>query len=303
MRLSTKLLIAAVAAGAVGSALLTVYANISSARLLQTVISDKNPVTITLDSFSALKITTINDNCHLIRANDQEHQYKGVVIEESDSVTTPELRTSEEWSRIIRCTGSGDTLHMTFDFNIIKDSLDNKNTRLLWIGSESRKPSTLVVPRGMLKEVETDQYNIYLNKFDGGTIKADVYYRNANIYHSGFITGHKKYPGWLMVNEGRLDSITCKYPLEGLRLYKSTVGATLIPMKDIHLTIMCKEPGDSVGGIHIIPDGGIHRSGELDLTRARIGSLYLPPHDSVNFVLNLSINRPISIKEMNITEQ
>ncbi len=148
----------------------------------------------------------------------------------------------------------------------------------------------------MVKEAVTDQYNIYFDKFRGGTIKASVFKRDLYIttddsYHLQHVD---IYPGWLMVNEGYLDSVIAQTPLEGLRLYKATVDDAFLPMGKYHCTVTCKQPGDSVINLHLLADS-VHKPGELNLSTAHIRHLWFPPRDSANMAINLTLTRPIDI--------
>ncbi|MDE6191453.1 MAG: hypothetical protein K2G47_07505 [Muribaculum sp.] len=293
MKRSTRLIIIALIAAAVTMTAKCIYDILTAFRFPDYEISDANPVTIELQRFNRIDIVTLQPKPEI---NLTPRIYKGVVIEESDSVTTPVMKTSLEWSRIITPEIKDSVLTLSFDFSVSYDSINLPDGVFCIIESASPKPVKICVPRRMVKEASTDQYNIYFDKFKGGSIKADVCRTNTYIrdYEYKF---HKRYPGWLMVNDGWLDTIVCKNPLEGLRLEKATVGEAHVPMGNIHLTVVSKQPGDSVNNLFITPADGTFKSGELDLSKTNIGTLYIPPHDSTNFVLNLSIDQPVTIKE------
>lgn len=292
MKTSTRYIIGIIAAAAVAMTALSVYTICTAFVPGDYTISDANPVRIELQPFKRVDIRTVNPQLAHIRP----YKFKGVVIEESDSVTVPELRTSLDWSRIITPEVKDSTLTLTFDFQVLSDTLNIPEDRYFFVECGSEKPVKLLVPRRTVREASTNQYNIYFDKFDGGTITADVFRADTYAGDYGIYKYYDRYPGWLMVNEGRLDTIICTSPLEGLRLYKATVGEAHVPMSDIHFTVVSKQPGDSVRRLFVSPVDSIYKSGELDLQKARIGTLYMPPRDSVNFTLNLSINRPIDIR-------
>lgn len=294
MKRSTRLIIITLIAVAVIITVKCIYDIMTAFTFPDYEISDANKVTVELQPFKRIDIVTLQNGP---RSNILPRTYKGVVIEESDSVTVPVMKTSLAWSRIITPEVKDSVLTLSFDFSLVNDSLNLPEGAIMYVTSASPKPVKILVPRKMIREVSTDQYNIYFDKFKGGSITADVCLANTYAGDYGVINYYKRYPGWLMVNEGWLDTIVSVSPLEGLRLYKANVSEAYVPLGKIHLTVVCKEPSDSVGNLYITPADSTLKSGELNLSKSHLGTLYIPPYDSTNFVLNMSINRPITIKE------
>lgn len=291
MKLSTKIIFSAIAAGFSISVAAGIYTGINSFTFKEVVISDANPVVIQLPPFDKVDIVTLyGENVYgLTQYNKAQHQYKGVVIEESNSVTAPEIRTSLEWSRILKPEVTGSTLTLQFDMQTLTDSFPNmrKGSYIFAaVGSESKKPIKLVVPRRMLKEASTDQYNLYLDRFNGGTLKAKSSLK---------ITKDRSHPGWVMVNDGYLDTMILQSPAEGFRIERAIVGNVIFPVSKEDACIMTKRSGDSIGKV-IITAGKIHRPGNLELNTARIGTLVMPSRDTSNVALNITITRPINIE-------
>lgn len=292
MKLSTKIIFGAIAAGFLTSVATGIYTAANSFTFNEIVISDANPVVIQLPPFDKVDIVTLyGENVYnLIQHNKAPYQYKGVVIEESDSVTAPEIRTSLEWSHILKPAVGDSTLTLTFDLETLADSfpkLRGKYHSHIIVGSESKKPIKLIVPRHSLKEASSDQFNLYFDKFEGGTIKAYA-------YHKRYFR-QKKHPGWVMVNDGHIDTMILQSPAEGFRIERATVGNVIFPVSKEDACIMTKRPGDSIGKV-IITAGKIHQPGNLELNTARIGTLVMPSRDTSNVALNITITRPIKIE-------
>ncbi len=113
MKRSTRLIIIALIAAAVTMTAKCIYDILTAFRFPDYEISDANPVTIELQRFNRIDIVTLQPKPEI---NLTPRIYKGVVIEESDSVTTPVMKTSLEWSRIITPEIKDSVLTLSFDF-------------------------------------------------------------------------------------------------------------------------------------------------------------------------------------------
>lgn len=96
-----------------------------------------------------------------------------LTIEESDSVSAPQLTMSETWAGMITPELRGDTLYITADYHSLKEhfaSLDKKDRAIVFL-----KPTdmTLTLPHGMTRSLKADSNVTYINltQFDADSLE------------------------------------------------------------------------------------------------------------------------------------
>lgn len=192
-------------------------------------------------------------------------QLRGVKLEESDSIASPFIRSVAALAPVFKTRFEGDTLRLGFDFDDVEIIDTNSGKR--YVSSGSGMAATLVVPRGMLKSVDSDWQKLRLYGFSTSEL-AVAETRDISL-HSCKI--------------GRLDFMERQHGLNELTLVDSSLG--VVTIEGGSFKIDCSKCSGLID--KLIINGKNQSFNNVNLTKANVDTTVWNPTDTLS---RLSVN-------------
>ncbi|MCM1077079.1 MAG: hypothetical protein NC411_06940 [Bacteroides sp.] len=203
--------------------------------------------------------------------------FRGLTIEQSDSVTKPVLLMGADWSKLVRTDVVGDTLRLSVDVDCLTSQGKKKSDKpvLMLFDSAEGWPLRLLVPRAMsIGQITCADRSLRLCDFNAERLTVKV-------------------KGRVVMSGCRIGLLDCKGTrMSELKLDNSTVDRVSMRQPKDEFKVDCC---DGSGFIDAMDVRGIaNGNDEFDLTKANVKTMRWTPADSTS-VINLLLGRQIEI--------
>lgn len=162
------------------------------------------------------------------------YNYKGISVQESDTARMVTLHTTTDWLPYIKWTCDSANLIVNVNFNVVRGKYLNDKQRLsLRLRSKNASIATVIMPRGMLREVVATNKTVYLDSINADEIISLVEDR-------------------LVLNNSHINTLNSRArKINELKLDNSTVGNAQLKNVDKNFRVTCTSDASVIDKMYI----------------------------------------------------